>query len=85
MLYFPNPGTLFAHTRLTLSFIYQETALNAASSGVLNFFALLRLLKLLRIIRAARIFERYDTVFLTYHAQVSMTKLLVVLCLLSHW
>tara|TARA_B110000977_G_scaffold184355_1_gene247946 strand:+ start:324 stop:2627 length:2304 start_codon:yes stop_codon:yes gene_type:complete len=63
----------------------KERNLSSAANGVLNFFALLRLLKLLRIVRAVRIFARYEEYFLMYHLQVSMTKLLVVLCLLSHW
>lgn len=63
----------------------EHVALSSGAAAALNFFALLRLLKLLRIARAARIFERYEEYALMYHAQVSMTKLLVVLCLLSHW
>ena len=63
----------------------EHKTLSSSAAAALNFFALLRLLKLLRIARAARIFERYEEYALMYHAQVSMTKLLVVLCLLSHW
>jgi hypothetical protein len=63
----------------------ERNTLSSGAAAALNFFALLRLLKLLRIARAARIFERYEEYALMYHAQVSMTKLLVVLCLLSHW
>ena len=46
---------------------------------------LLRMLKLLRIARAVRIFERYQEILLEFHGTVTMVKLLVILCFLSHW